>query len=201
MAITTGLEFAKQYLILPDDSGGTLTTRVNNAEIPAKTQFRDTFRTYDLVQLIPETFDSTSIEQCGEDYIKVGLASSIIKKLYIGYELRVDSGSYVGHYQVLSIDKGNNKILLKINADYVSEVITFFNLEWEKLEKALGWYICAFVTLSLQELKACKVLITSTQVGDASSEAYSVSSIRQFRNDMFKFGNQLMLKKYYPIGC
>ena len=29
MAITTGLEFAKQYLILPDDSGGSLTTRVN----------------------------------------------------------------------------------------------------------------------------------------------------------------------------
>ena len=196
--ITTALERAKTYLILPDSTAGN--TRVENALVPATSKFKTTYKRYVRAKNIPDEFTSVSVEAYGEDYVRVETTSSIIKKMSLGYELRVDSGTYEGDYEVLSINTTDNTFVIRIYEDFVDEAITFFNLERQIYEDALGWYICGFNTLTLQQLKECKVLITSTQVGEGSIEAYSISSITQFRRDMLREGDFLLKIKYYPKG-
>ncbi|GAG83668.1 unnamed protein product [marine sediment metagenome] len=197
MAITTGLERANTYLILPT---GDYASLVTNALSPALAEFRKDYHKYDRVRLIPESFDSISIEDLGNNKISVELEANIILKMFEFFELRVDTGSYIGFYDVMSVDTTSNKVILTVYNTFVDETITFFNQEHQHYEDALGWYICSYCRFTLQKLKECKVMVTSTQVGDGNIEAYSTNSIATFQKQLKNNGVDLMLKRYYPTG-
>ena len=195
MAIVSALIRAKSYLILPSNSG--IVDKVNNAEAPATREFQRKFRDYLDVKKVPDSFDSVSVEDLGNDYIKVTLDHSIIKRLRNGYELSSETEGYEGFYYVESLDADNDTII--IQAEYVEGVtITFDNEELQIFNDALGWYICAFTTFTLQELKINNVMITASQIGEGSMNAYDVSSIDTFRNKLKENGDKILLSKYFP---
>lgn len=197
MAIITALARARQYLIFTESATD---NRLEDAVVPATREFKKVAFNYSRAKLISETFDSTAVEEYGDDYIKVTLASSVIKKLWVGYKLSVTSGTYEGEYNVLSIDTDTNEITLKIYVDFVDETITFYNEQYQIYEDSLGWLICAYTTFTHQEIKECKVMITSTQVGEASSEAYNINSIDSFRMKCRKEAFKLIVEDVFPIG-
>lgn len=194
MAIVTALERAKQYLILP---AGDFATQTNNAEIPATQEFQREFVRYLKLKYMDDSFNSSAVDKIDDYFIWVTLELKQIKRMYKGFLLKVNNGNYAGEYQVLDIDRTNYKI--KIEADYYDETITFENAELQLYNDALGWYICSFCTFTLQDIKACKILIRSSQNGKAETEQYSQMTINQFRNWLKNNGKRLLSTKYYPV--
>lgn len=196
MAIKTALELAKTYLIFKNLTDTTVAARVSNALDAATYQFEQDQRRYVKNRLIPDSFDSVSVVDLGNDKVQVELAHSIIRRLYFGYALKVSSGNYADNYEVVDIDTINNKII--IPAEYFDEVITFENYERQIYESALAWYACAFTRFTMQEIKSCTVMATSTQVGNGNITSYSTSSLAKFRNDMLQNSYDTLKRKRFP---
>lgn len=197
MALVTALERARQYLIFQEDATD---SRLISAVPIATREFKKLFKGYYDALRIPETFTTTAVVEESGDYILCPLESFIIKRLSIGYELSVESGNYADTYKVEDIDTTGNKITLLNKSDFVVESITFTNEKRQIHEDALGWFICAYSTFSHQEIKELKVMITSTQVGEGSAEAYSVESINKFRLLCLKEGKKLLRNEIFPSG-
>ena len=100
----------------------------------------------------------------------------------------------------MSVDTDTNEITIKIYVDFVDETITFYNEQHQIYEDALGWFVCAYATFTHQEIKECKVMITSSQVGEASSEAYNIDSIAKFRKYCLIEGKKNIIEEIFPVG-
>lgn len=202
MAIIEPIELAKTFLTFPSsdkvDIQAAYDLKITNAAVPATVIFEQNFKRYLDVQFIPDSFDSSAIEESG-DCVLVTIAASVIRRLKKYDELKVATGSYAGLYEILAINTTDNTI--KIKAPFVDEVITFEAREKQIYYTALAWYICAFARWTFQEIKDCKILITATQVGDGSTTSYSYNSITQFKQDMLKNGNRVLRRKNFPVGC
>jgi len=194
MALVTALDRAKQYLILPV-LVGEQETRTDNALIPATALFEQRYRRYIQLQYMDFNFDSSGVEKIDDDFVRVQLTKKLVRNMRAGFALRVETGNYTGVYSVVSVNHTDYTIV--IEAEYYDEVITFSNDELQLYTDALAWYVCGFVTLTQQEIKERKIMITSTQSGECSSTQYDQSTIRNFRNDRFKDGDRLLISRHY----
>jgi len=194
MALVTALDRAKQYLILPV-LVGEQETRTDNALIPATALFEQRYRRYIQLQYMDFNFDSSGVEKIDDDFVRVQLTKKLVRNMRAGFALRVETGNYTGVYSVVSVNHTDYTIV--IEAEYYNEVITFSNDELQLYTDALAWYVCGFVTLTQQEIKERKIMITSTQSGECSSTQYDQSTIRNFRNDRFKDGDRLLISRHY----
>ena len=186
--------FLKQYLILPVTTGVPV-TRTDNALIPATAIFEQRYKRYVQLQYMPFNFDSSGVEKIDDDFVRVQLTKKLTRNMRAGYALRVQTGNYAGAYNITSVNHTDYTIV--IEADFFDEVITFDNYELQIYTDALAWYVCGFVTLSQQEIKEGKVMITSTQSGECSSTQYDQSTIKNFRTDRFKDGDRLLITRHY----
>jgi hypothetical protein len=191
--IIEALTLAKTYLYFPENVDAQ--PYINNAEQPATTIFRSKYGKYKKNKLVPDSFNSVSVEEQG-DCVLVELDSIVIKHLYFGYEIEVEAGNYAGFYNILKVDTVNNTILIK--AKYFNESITFLNEERQIFESALGWYICAFSRFTLQQIKECKILVKSSQLGKGDNETYGVKSLLGFKKELLENGDDLMARIYFP---
>jgi len=197
MTIISPLDRAKEYLILPEGIPN-ITKRTENALIPAIQEFQEEYNLYLKVKNMAESFTSSQTEDIDGFFIWVTLEEKYIRRMYNYFRLRSETVDYEDDYEILQIDKSNNRIKIDTNGFQDGVQIVLENQELQLYNDALAWYICAFVTFTQQEIKACKVLVTSTQFGESSSEASSQMTIGKFREVLKNNGRRLLKTKHFP---
>lgn len=196
MPLIEPLERAKEYIKLPL-ANTEQQERQGNAVKPAENLFKKNYKIYKKLKYMDYNIIG-SVEDNSDERIRVYLTKKQIKNIYCGFNIGVDSGVYIGEYVVKEINKDLLYIILDVEYETGEDSIDIVNDELQLYNDALAWYICSFTRFTNQEIKDCKILVTSTQIGSASSQSYSQSQIENFRQILKNEGDLLLTKKHYP---